>query len=210
MTKLASTRAEGSLQAANCSGPFGVAEGAKGFNMSSAACDICYEDYDSHEVVHRPRTLPCGHTIAWVSAGSVAGAQECQHVGMCRSAEICCAIGRLLQLASPSRNCPTCRRSVDSTDPESYPRNYALEAALDSVRDRFFADTAESELDASNLRITEEILGEGGTGMVKAGELRLGQVNIKVSRCAAVRLHNKFSDIIAHAGCRQNASYTGG
>lgn len=118
---------------------------------------------------------------AWVSADSVAGTQEYQHVGRYSSAEICCATGRLLQLAGPSRNCPTCRRFVYSTDPLSYPRNYALEAALDSLPDRFFADTAGSELDASTLRITEEILGEGGTGMVKAGELRLGQVNIKVS-----------------------------
>ncbi len=118
---------------------------------------------------------------ACVSADSVAGTQEYQHGGRYRSAEISCATGRLLQLAGPSRNCPTCRRFVYSTDPESYPRNYALEAALDSLPDRFFADTAGSELDASTLRITEEILGEGGTGMVKAGELRLGQINVKVS-----------------------------
>ena len=59
-----------------------------------------------------------------------------------------------------------------------------LEAALDSLRDRYFADTPVSERDASNLRLTEENLGEGITVMVKAGESMLEQVNMKVSSCA--------------------------
>ena len=85
-----------------------------------------------------------------------------------------------------------CRRFLYSTDLESYPRNYALEAALDE-RDRRFADTTGSELDPSTLRITEEVLGEGGTGVVKAGEIKLGAVNIQVSLLAtAVRLLVKF------------------
>lgn len=154
--------------------------------MSSAACDICYEDYDSHEAAHRPRTLPCGHTICCGCLGECRLCCEDPSMVCCRPAKNGCTTGRLLQLAGASRSCPTCRRFAWSTDPESYPRNYALEAVLDSLRDRFFADTAGSELDADTLRITEEILGEGGTGMVKAGELRLGQVTIKVSHLCCI------------------------
>lgn len=103
-----------------------------------------------------------------------------------------------------------CRRFLYSTDLESYPRNYALEAALDE-RDRRFADTTGSELDPSTLRITEEVLGEGGTGVVKAGELKLGAVNIQVTLLATtVWLPVQCSDVSLRAGCCQNASCTGG
>lgn len=108
------------------------------------------------------------------------------------SVELLCATGVLLQLADASRSCATCRQSLGSTDLESYPRNYALEAVLDE-RDRRFADTTGSELDPSTLRLNEEVLGEGGTGVVKAGELQLGAVNIQLSLLAtAVRLLVKF------------------
>ena len=64
------------------------------------------------------------------------------------------AAERLLQLPGPdsSPDCPTCRRSLASTDLESYPFNYALEAALDVLRGCHFVQTAMSGLDASTLR----------------------------------------------------------
>lgn len=117
--------------------------------------------------------------------------------------------GLLLQLADAARCCATCRQSLRSTDLKSYPRNYALEAALDE-RDRRFADMTGSELDPSTLRITEDVLGKGATGVVKAGELKLGAVNIQVTLVATtVRLLVQFPDMSLRAGCCQNASYTG-
>lgn len=113
-----------------------------------------------------------------------------------------CATGRLLQLAGPSRNCASCKQSLESTDPESYPRNDALEAVLDSLRGCYFTDTPASELDVSTLRITEKILGEGGTGVVKAGESVLGYVYIKVSLLCCCSTAAKKQAFLIDCECR--------
>ena len=31
--------------------------------MDSTSCHICYEEFDGQQSEHRPRTLPCGHTL---------------------------------------------------------------------------------------------------------------------------------------------------
>ena len=145
-----------------------------------------------------------------MSAGFAEETQVCQHNdALCKASEALCATGVLLQLPAASRSCATCRRFLDSTDLESYPRNYALEAALDE-RARRVADTTGSELDPSTLRITEEVLGErgnwGGEGWgTKAwSRQHTGQPLCYCSTACPV------SDVLLRAGRCQNASYTGG
>lgn len=89
--------------------------------------------------------------------------------------------GRLLQQPTARHGCPVCRESLGAHQTTDFPRNYALEAVLDVLRNRQMDDATGFELRASDLQLTDETLGAGGLGIVKAGNLQLGSVTVQVT-----------------------------
>ena len=70
---------------------------------------------------------------------------------------------------------------MNGSDTEAYPVNYALEAALHLLHDRNVDQHMDCRLDASDLLITEELIGRGAMGVVKAGQLKFGGTTMQVN-----------------------------
>ena len=107
------------------------------------------------------------------------------------------ATGLILEQRGSSRSCPLCKRELTATVLNSYPRNYALEEILESLRRRSAPEPQESELNPADLQLTNQVIGTGGSGAVWAGVLQLGPVALQVRSCTTLTRCQSYCKLLS-------------